>query len=59
MRKMITNLKSEFLNSEDFFIDEEKIGKSVICLIGLNTLIDINKTKLYIRQIAESFFFCG
>jgi hypothetical protein len=54
MRDFITVLTSEFGNNEDLFIEEERIGTAVFHLCGFNTLVDTSKTKVYIRQIAET-----
>lgn len=53
MRKITEIIKLKFSNQDDFFIQEELIGKDKVYLIGFSTLIDVPKSKLYIQQMAS------
>jgi Bacillus/Clostridium GerA spore germination protein len=54
MGAMVKEIKSKFSNQDDFFIEEELIDKTLIYLMGFNTLIDLTKSNLYVRQMAAS-----
>ncbi|MGP9043956.1 spore germination protein [Cytobacillus kochii] len=54
MGDMVKEIKSKFANHDDFFIEEELIYKTEIFVMGFGTLIDLTKSNLYVRQMAES-----
>ncbi|MCQ6266701.1 spore germination protein [Fictibacillus sp. WQ 8-8] len=52
MRNIVKEIESRFSNHDDFFIEEERVDKTEIYLIGFNTLVDLPKSKLYVQQMA-------
>ncbi|MGG1678625.1 spore germination protein [Neobacillus sp. NRS-1170] len=53
MRNIVKEMESKFSKHADFFIAEELVYKTVIYLIGFNTLVDLTKSKLYVQQMAS------
>jgi tetrahydromethanopterin S-methyltransferase subunit F len=54
MGNLIEEIKTMFSDHDDFFMEKELKDKMPIYLMGFNTLIDLNKSNLYVRQIAAS-----
>ncbi|MGG0179145.1 spore germination protein [Gottfriedia acidiceleris] len=54
MRDIIGEIKSNFSNHDDFFIEEELVDDTSIYLIGFKTLVDLTKSKLYVQQMANT-----
>jgi hypothetical protein len=50
----LQKLTSLFGNQEDFFIKEMIVNEIAVYLVGFNTLIDLNKTTVYVREMAIS-----
>ncbi|WP_200416605.1 spore germination protein [Virgibacillus salexigens] len=54
MGHLLKEIEANFSDQDDFFIKEEQVNKTTIYLIGFKTLIDLNKSKLYVKQMAAS-----
>ncbi|MFC7391462.1 spore germination protein [Scopulibacillus cellulosilyticus] len=54
MGNLIQEIQEKFIHNDDFFIQKEKFGNTVLHLIGFKTLVDLDQSKLYIQQIARS-----
>lgn len=54
MDETLQNLKSLFGDQEDYFMKEMIVNEMTIYLVGFNTLIDINKSYVYVREMAKT-----
>lgn len=54
MGHLVKEIQNRFSDHDDFFMEKELKDKTPIYLMGFNTLIDFNKSNLYVRQIAAS-----
>jgi hypothetical protein len=54
MGDLVNEIQTMFSDHDDFFIEKELKDKTAIYLMGFNTLIDLTKSNVYVRQIAAS-----
>ncbi|MGG1677725.1 spore germination protein [Neobacillus sp. NRS-1170] len=54
MRNLVKEIQNMFSDHDDFFMEKELKDRTPIYLMGFNTLIDLTKSKLYVRQMASS-----
>ncbi len=52
MENLVKEIQNMFSDHADFFMEKEIKDSTPIYLMGFNTLIDLTKSKLYVRQIA-------
>ncbi|TCP21301.1 GerA spore germination protein [Scopulibacillus darangshiensis] len=54
MVNVVKEIQARFSRHDDFFFEEEQKDKMPFYLMGFNTLIDLAKSNLYVRQVAAS-----
>lgn len=54
MGDLVNEIQTMFSDHDDFFIEKELKDKTAIYLMGFNTLIDLTKSNVYVRQMAAS-----
>lgn len=54
MGDLIKEIQNMFSEHDDFFLEKELKDRTPIYLMGFNTLIDLTKSNIYVRQMAAS-----